>query len=120
MATFKHWYVISMVFTGWAEPFLKVHLAEVALDASNILSEQGKASDAQDLLEGCTKSSLEYMRDLYDRYGFRESVFDSMKEIELVPDLYRECSYRLTVLHINKGGIRFGGCYHRSIEEKLW
>jgi tetratricopeptide (TPR) repeat protein len=90
-------------FTGWAEPFLKVHLAEVALDASNILSEQGEASDAQDLLEGCTKSSLEYMRDLHDRYGFRESVFDSIKENNLIPDLYRECSYRLTVLHINKG-----------------
>ena len=91
-------------FTGWAEPFLKVHLAEVALDASNILSEQGEASDAQDLLEGCTKSSLEYMRNLYDRYGFfTESVFDSMKENNLIPDLYRECSYRLAMVYMNRG-----------------
>jgi tetratricopeptide (TPR) repeat protein len=91
-------------FTRWAEPFLKVYLEAIALDASDILYEQGKASDAQDLLESCTKYSLEYMRNLYNRRGyFRESVFDSMKEVELIPDLYRECSYELTVLHMNKG-----------------
>jgi len=90
--------------TWWAEPFLKIQLAAVALDASNILSEQGKSSDAQDLLEGCTKSSLEYMRKLYDRYGFfTESVFDSMKENNLIPDLYRECSYRLAMVYMNRG-----------------
>ena len=91
-------------FTGWAEPFLKVYLEGIALDASKILNEQGKVSDAQDLLEGCTKYSLEYMKNLYDRHVyFTESVFDSMKEVEYIPDLYRECSYRLAMVYVNRG-----------------
>lgn len=104
--------------TEWAEPFLKVHLAEVALDASNILSEQGKVSDAQDLLEGCTKSSLEYMRNIFDRYGyFTESVFDSMKENNLIPDLYRECSFQLTKLYIDNGDFDIADETMRSLRK---
>lgn len=93
------------VFTSWAERYLKVHLLEVALDASNTLTEQDKVSVAQELLEICTATSLEYMRDAYQlsHVYFTESVFNGLKEKELIPDLFRECSYRLTVLHMNKG-----------------
>lgn len=92
-------------FTSWAERYLKVHLLEVALDASNTLIDQDKVSVAQELLESCASTSLEYMWDAYQlsHIYFTESVFDGLKEKELIPDLYRECSYRLTVLYINKG-----------------